>query len=120
MITDLLWQRVKNTLFISKEQFLAALDGWAIDPIYVGGDLAFATLTKGPEFHFDSFGTKHSIPMRVIRARLQDIIGRYGYAMTRTPKDDAKQQRINKMFGCVVTGEDEYDLHYRIERLPCR
>lgn len=118
MIADLLFERLPETLFITKDQFLESLAGWEIEPFEIEGDLAFVTLTKGPEFHFQVFGTKHPISMTLIRTWLQKVIDAHGHVATKTPKEDARQHRFNRRFGFYVTGEDEFDVHYRLDRLP--
>lgn len=84
----------------------------------IEGELAFVGGKKGPHFHFDSFGTKHRLPMSVIRPYLQQIIDEHGFALTKTPRDDERQHRFNRRFGFTPCGEDALDIHYRIERLP--
>jgi hypothetical protein len=119
-VIDKLWEKAEPTLFISKEQFIASLDGWTIEGLEIDGELAFVGMQKGPEFHFQNFGAKHRITMKMAKAYLQPLITQYGYVMTRTPKDDARQHRFNRRFGFEITGEDEFDVHYRLERIrPC-
>ena len=115
-LIDRLWEKASTVLFVTKEQFVASLDGWEIEPIEIDGVVAFAILTKGPELHYDSFGTGHPIPLKLFAKRIWGVVDKYGYLITRTPKEDIRQQKINLRFGCVVTGEDEYDIHFRLER----
>jgi hypothetical protein len=117
-LEDRLWEKAEPVLYITKEEFLKSLEGSYIEPIEIDGELAFATLQKGPLFHFHSFGTKRQISLKMIRAFLQKIIDQYGYAETRTPKDDERQHRFNTILGFKQVGEDEFDTHFRIERLP--
>ena len=116
-IIDKLYDRLPPLVFVSREDFGRSLQGWAIEPVEIGGALAFVFLSKGPEFHFQSFGQHHRITMAMIRSRLDPILAAHGYAMTRTPKDDARQHRFNLRFGFEAIGEDEYDIFYRVERL---
>lgn len=119
-IADLLWKDASEILFISKDEFLRGLEGWEVEPVEFEGKPAFAVLTKGPEFHFQSFGTGQPISMKMIRERLQKIIDAHGYALTRTPKIDVRQHVFNLAFGFTLVGQDEYDRHYRIETLRGR
>ena len=112
-LTDLLWQAVEPVMFITKEQFLASLCQWEIDIIETEGEPAFITLTRGPEFHIHSVGSGRRIPLREIERRIGVLVERYGYAETRTPKHMAKQRKINEMFGAMIVGEDDLDIHYR-------
>lgn len=118
MIRDLLWERRDPLLFITREQFDKELDGWDIQPVEMDGQIAFATLRKGPQFHFQSFGTGHLISRKMIRDYLTPIIAEHGFAATHTPIEDARQHRFNLLMGFTVTGEDHFDRHYQIERLP--
>lgn len=119
-IVDLLWAKASEVLFITKEEYVRSLEGWAIEPVEIDGVLAFAILTKGPELHYDSFGTGHRIPLKLFADRIWSVVDRHGYLVTRTPKDDERQRKINQRFGCVVTGEDQYDIHFRLERPACQ
>jgi hypothetical protein len=110
-----LWKQ--SPLCITREQFAKGLEGWTFDPVYKDGEMAAVVLVNGPEFHFSVF-TKG---LRCTKAHLAkypgSLIERYGYATTRTPKDDTRQRRFNERCGFFVTGEDAFDIHYRIERL---
>lgn len=115
-VIDILWQRAESVLFISKEQFLASLDGWEIEPVEHDGVVLLITLTKGPELHFTSLDTGHPIPMGVVRAVVQKILDKHGHVIVKTPKLEGRQQRFNKAIGFVQIGEDEYDIHYRLDQ----
>jgi len=116
-LEDLLWEQACNDLFCTKEEFVASLDGWDLSPVELDGHLAFIVAIRGPRFHFQSFCTGHVISIAMIREHLQPIIDKHGYCETRTPKEDARQRRFNERFGFVKFGEDEYDIHYRIDQL---
>ena len=115
-----LWDKVEPVVFISKDQFLIGLRDWSMDGVSVGGILAFITIQRGPEFHFHSLNTGLSPTRKQMCDFVGRIIEQYGYADTKTPRNDIRQHRFNKIFGFVKVGEDEYDIHYRIERLKCR
>ena len=117
-LTDILWGKASPSLFITKEAFVQNLAGWDIKPVMVDGVLAFITVQKGPDFHFQSLGTGHRITLRMIRDFLEPIIREHGFAATRTPKGDTRQRRFNERFGFKQVGEDVFDIHYRIEELP--
>lgn len=117
-LQDLLWQKAEPVLFISKDEFLKTLAEWVIKPVYIEGELAWITVQKGPEFHFQSIGKTRVMPLRMIRSFLQAIIAEHGYACTKTPLEDVRQQRFNQRFGFVETGRDGFDIHFRIETLP--
>jgi hypothetical protein len=117
-LREALWAEAEPRLYISKEQFYEWLEGWSIKPIHIDGDLAFITLRKGCEFHFTVMCTKHRITMPIIRECLQPIIDDHGYADTKTPHCEERQHRFNRRLGWRETGRDEFDIHYRIEKLP--
>ena len=116
-IVDRLWADASEVLFISKEEFVRDLQEWNITPLVVDGVLAFAGLRKGAAFHCVSFHTGHKITRKMLCDFIGPIIAEHGYATTKTPKEDERQQRFNIAFGFQFVGEDEYDVHYRIERL---
>jgi hypothetical protein len=116
-VVDRLWDQVEPTVFITREQFVAGLVGWDIEAVLIDGRLAFAVLVKGPEFHFASFDSGTAISRAMIRQRLDPIIERHGFVVTRTPKEGAdRQHRFNKAFGFRAIGEDEFFITYRMDR----
>lgn len=112
-----LWRRAEPRLFITKEEFFRNLEGWTIEPIENDGEVIAITAVRGPEMHFETVGTGNPIPRRIVFSVLQKIIDQYGYALTKTPKEEIRQQRFNALIGWKAVGEDFYDIHYRIERL---
>ncbi len=120
-IIDRLWEKDEPLVFTTKDQYVKNLEGWDFTVHTVDGEPAFVALSCGPVFHFTSLGSHKSLPMKIIRSFLQQLIERYGYAETRTPANDERQHRFNKLLGFVETGRDEYNyVIYRIERLRCR
>lgn len=117
-LLDILWDRAKPVLFITKEEFLQQLDGWDIQPVHIDGELSFITCVKGPDFHFLSVGQKRHITRTMIREFLTPIIAAHGYAMTRTPVEDVRQQRFNRAFGFQEVGQDGFDILFRIDGCP--
>jgi hypothetical protein len=114
-VIDRLWEQVEPTVYITREQWVSGLADWDIEAVRIDGTLAFAALTRGPEFHFASFDTGTPISMSMIRSRLAPIIERHGFVTTRTPKEGAdRQHRFNRAFGFHTTGEDEFFVHYRL------
>lgn len=116
-VIDRIWEQAEPLLFISKEEFVRNLDGWEIEPVEIDGTVAFATMTKGPAFHCHSFETGQAIPLHMLKAFVQKIIDQYGYATTKTPHEAEKQHRFNRIFGFKKVGEDEFDVHYRIDKI---
>lgn len=112
-----LWAKAEPTFFITREQFYASLAEWDV-AIH---DDAFVSITRGAEFHFESLETGRQLTRKMIVAFVQKIIDSHGYAITRTPHEDVKQQRFNLLFGFVEIERDAYDVIYRIERIKgCR
>jgi len=94
-VIDHMWAEASKVLFITKEEFVRDLAAWEIEPVEIDGVLAFATLRQGPHFHFHSFGTGRRLTRKMIEDFLTPIIKTYGYAATKTPKDDERQQRFD-------------------------
>ena len=82
-----------------------------------------AVLTNGPRIHFATFASA-TIGREHLRRYLGAVIEKHGYALTKTPKTDARQLRFNARLGFYRVGEDEFDIHLRIDHLrvketPC-
>lgn len=112
-IVGRLWE--DSPLFLTREEFEATLQGWTIDPVEVDGRTIGVVLVKGPEFHFSKFD-ETPVGRAMLRKYPGSLIEQYGYALTRTPKDDERMLKFNERLGFFVIGEDEYDVHLRIEK----
>jgi len=84
----------------------------------VDGVLVGAVLTKGPELHFATFGKKWRLTRADIRRYLEPILAEHGHVETKTPADDARQLRFNRLLGFEETGADEFYVHLTLTRLP--
>lgn len=115
-VIDSLWEQAEPNIYIGKAEFIRSLDGWTIEPVEIDGDLAYVTMTNGPEFHFTTFG-KHRGTIKMVRDGIQPVIDQHGFVLTRTPKDADRQHRFNRLIGFVADGEDEFFIHYRMEKL---
>lgn len=116
-IEDLIWRQASETLFVTREQYLDHLRAYAIEPVQRDGVLIGAVLRKGPEFHFTTFGSGRPITRATIRDCLAPQLVEFGYVETRTPKlGHDRQHRLNVKLGFVRTGEDAYNVHYRLDR----
>ena len=115
-LIDRLYAKDSEVIYLTREEYGRRLEGWDIEPVEINGELAFAFLIRGPELHYNSFDTGHRIPLKRFVERLWKVVDQHGYLITRTPKDAVQQQKINRRLGFVVTGEDEYDIHFRLER----
>lgn len=113
----IMWRAVESSVFISRQDFVDGLDGWEIAAKEIDGEMIGATLTKGPEFHFVTFGPKKAFPRALMRECVQPIIDRYGFVRTRTPSDDTRQCRFNRAVGFTVESTDDYFTTFRMERL---
>jgi hypothetical protein len=116
VLLEKLWRANEDVLYVTKQEFMASFADWDIAPHYAGDTLVGATLTKGSDFHFASFGAKWTLTRADIRRYLSPILAQYGCVTTRTPKDDVRQSRFNKVVGFVPTGEDEFYTHYKLEQ----
>lgn len=111
-IIDRLYQ--DSPLFSAREQFEQTLDGWDIQEVHGANGIAGVVVSKGPEFHFAKWDPAYQVTREDLRRWPGELIAAHGYALTRTPKEDARQRRFNERLGFVAVGEDEYDVHYRI------
>jgi hypothetical protein len=123
---DMLWAQAKDVLFITQDQYAQSLEDWEFDPLHRDdGSVSMIFVVRGPEFHFAKFGADVLVSRDHLRKYPGSLIQRYGYALTKTPKTDAKQARFNRRFGFYQIGEDEFDIHFRIDHLrvketPCQ
>lgn len=113
-LTDRLWDQVEDALYITKEQWLASIEGWEITPHMQSGEVVGAVMVKGTELHFTNFG-KLRVRREDIRHYLEPIIEKHGSVTTRTPHHMERQHRFNQMLGFVETGGDEFDIFYKLD-----
>lgn len=110
-----------SPLFLTREEFEKSLEGWTLDPIRdAAGNAAVLFVVNGPRFHFAKFDPAYQAGREILRKYPGELIERYGYALTSTPKEDARQRRFNERLGFFQVGEDEHDIHYRIEKLKVK
>lgn len=114
-VIDRLW--ADSELFLSREQFERSLAGWDIEQLQGDNGVAVVVLVNGPEFHFTIWQPGFRVTRDHLRRWPGEIIARHGYAITRTPKEDARQLRFNRRLGFVPVGEDEFDVIQRIDKL---
>ena len=114
-----LWAKASETLFISREQYLAQLEGWEIDTVDQDGAPVLIVMRKGPEFHFMTLEATARLSRGTVRTALAPQLDAFGYVLTKTPRPEERQHRFNKVVGFVQVGEDEYNIHYRLDRGRC-
>lgn len=114
-LLDLLWQ--DSPIFITREQFHQTLDGWELEPVMRDGKPAVIFVVKGPEFHFAKLDPAFQCGRDTLRRYPGELIARHGYALTKTPKEDLRQQRFNRRLGFYPVGEDAEFIHFRIDAL---
>jgi hypothetical protein len=117
-VIERIWQSVCDDLYVSKSQFVASLNGYAITPEFdADAKMIGAVIHKGPDFHFILFGIKWRLDKAMLSKWPGSLIKQYGYAQTFTPIDDTRQQRFNKRLGFFETRRDENYVYYKIERM---
>lgn len=114
-VMDLLWEQASSKLYIERPEFERQMAEWEIEEVRVGGDLGGAILRKGPELHFSVFNTGHVATRQIVIDAVKGQLQKYGYVVTKTPKDDKRQARFNALVGFKVVDEDEFDTYYRLE-----
>ncbi len=108
----------ESPLYLTKAQFTESLEGWTLDPVYrQDGTIGAVFAVKGAEFHFAKFGADIQATREHLKKYPGSLIQQYGYALTRTPKTEIRQQRFNERLGFFRVGEDGWDVHFRIEKL---
>lgn len=117
-LKELIWERASQHLFVGKDQYMAELETWAVDPVERDGDLLAVVMRKGPELHFITFGKP--IGREVVRSALEPQLREFGRVTTRTPKVETRQHRFNRVVGFRQVGEDEYDVLYEMTPETCR
>lgn len=101
---------------ISFIEFAMSAEGWDVSPVIRDGAMVAVLKFQGPEFHFHSFG-KYSFTRQDIKEEIfQPLFDKYGYARTKTPKSDTRQQRFNERAGFYRIAEDENEIHYQINK----
>ncbi len=116
-LIDILWIKAEPMVFIPKEDFSKNLSDWSLYPIVEEDEIIAVVGEKGPHMHFETTGSGKPISRRVVRTVLRGLINKHGFAVTKTPKEETRQRRFNEMIGFKMVGEDEYDIHYRIEQI---
>lgn len=117
-VIERLWE--DSPLFLTREQFAQTLQGWTMEVVQGDHGVAGVVLSKGPEFHFAKWDPAFQVTREILRRWPGEVIARHGYALTRTPKEDARQLRFNQRVGFYAVGEDQYDVHQRIDTLRAR
>jgi hypothetical protein len=117
----------QSPLYLTKEQFAQSFEGWSFDPVHrPDGSIGAIFTFKGPEFHFAKFGADIQASRSHLKKYPGELIAQHGYALTRTPKSDTRMLRFNERLGFYRVGEDEFDVHLRIDHLrkmkepPCQ
>lgn len=118
-IRELVWERASQHLFVPKEQYMAALESWDVEPVMQDGELLLVVMRKGDELHFLTVGSR-PIRREVVRAVLAPQLAAYGRVTTRTPKVETRQHRFNRVVGFRQVGEDQYDILYEMTPETCR
>jgi len=111
------YEKSEPFLFLTEKEFSESFKDWTMICHPDKEDPAFVAFVKGPEFHFVSMERRVPLSLKTIKDFLRVIIKHKGYALTRTPHEDKRQQRFNELIGFQKISEDEYDIHYRIEKI---
>jgi hypothetical protein len=119
-VINKLWERTEPLVYITKGEFIAGLDGWDVKGFDLDGELAYATLTKGPDFHFMIFCRNKACTPGIVRSCLKPILDEHGYVTTKAPKTETRQHRFNKIIGFKETGEDEFYIYFRMNQEDAR
>jgi hypothetical protein len=109
-----------SPLYFSSVDFEKHMEGFEIEAMHLPcGQPRLIFIIKGPEFHFVK-PTDQSIHASDLLRYPGSLIKKYGYATTKTPLPDKRQQRFNERLGFYRVLEDEEHIHYRIEKMRNR
>lgn len=106
------FEYVSQTIFITRSQFDQLIKQWVLKPI---GD-RFIWMQQGPEVHFIRIADGGIEPLKWLKLA-EECIGHYGCIVGKVKKENTKVLRFIERVGGYRTGEDEYDVHIKIERL---
>ena len=113
---DILYGEVSKSLQITREQYIATLVGWDIQPIVIDAKQAGVMMIQGHEIHvvLDPTHTKlHG--RRIIKKCIDENIDRHGFLTTISFKDPSSVSFIERI-GFRKTGEDETFYSFRIDQ----
>ena len=118
-ILERLWRDAENSVYISREQFSALLEGTLFEEVVFKGVVVGTWAVRGAEAHYASFETRAGIPLQKIRESIQGLLDKNGVVTTKTLKESCRQHTVNKRLGFFEVGSDEFFIHYRLEAV-CR
>jgi hypothetical protein len=112
----LVHQSISDRYKISFEDFEKVMDGWDIIPLEQNGELLGAVITKGPELHV-GYGIKpQGSIIKHIKATLQKLIEKYGYAITTVENNHPVGLQFCKRLGFYEIKEENSKIYLKIDR----
>lgn len=118
-LEDLIWEQASQYLFIPKEQYMAELAAYSLEPVTRDGRLLAVVMRREDELHFVTFKAG-PLSREMVRSALEPQLREFGRVTTRTPKVETRQHRFNRVVGFRQVGEDEYDVLYEMTPETCR
>ncbi len=114
---DTFWDCVKDKVYIDKETFIRNLYGYTLTEFANDEGVYLIIVEKGPHFHFITTGVKWKLNKEILQKYPGSLIEEFGFAETKTPIEDTRQQRFNKRLGFIETGRDQTYVYYRIHKM---
>lgn len=117
---DFLYTEVRMQVPISKQAYIASLDGWDVEPIMNGEQKLGVYIRKGHETHM-LMSKKNSLlhARHIIRVYLTANLERLGYLTTKTD-GNAVDHRFLTRLGYYETGKDGSMTVYRLDQLKIK
>ncbi|MES2942932.1 MAG: hypothetical protein V4772_08690 [Pseudomonadota bacterium] len=116
LVCEMLWRQESSFIFLTKDQYIAGVKLFEFDIVRSNdGGISGVFLVSGPEFHFAKFNNEPA-SRDILRKYPGELIEKFGYAQTTTPKTDVRQQRFNERLGFYKYSETDMDIVYRIKK----
>jgi acetyl-CoA acetyltransferase len=112
----MVYASVKHRLKMGVAEYIEALKDWDIVPLTESGRVIGGVLLKGNEIHV-GYGVKPKASIRGhIRATLQEVVDKYGSAVTIVGLDNKAGLRFCERLGFVKINESEHGVEMRCDR----
>lgn len=112
----MVYASVKHRLKVGVAEYIEALKDWDIVPLTENGRVIGGVLQKENEVHI-GYGVKPKTSIRRhLRATLDPVIEKYGYAITKVQTENISGLRFCKRLGFVTLTEQNGTILLRCDR----
>lgn len=113
---ELLYNSVKERLFISFEQFAEAMQDWELVELMQKDELVGVVMIKGNELHVGYKAVPKASIKKHINETLAKLIKKFGFAVTTVQKTNERGLKFCKRLGFTVTDEKEGKIYMKCDR----